>query len=137
MGSTGWAAFEEGFVSEWQFSFSQADMAAFGRLSNDHNPLHEDATFAEQKGFKAPVLYGLLLASQISRLIGEELPDKNAMLTGMTMDFVRPAFAGDQLVFRAELTGKSDSTHIVRFRITITRDGKALCRGSAEALWRP
>lgn len=135
--STGWDAYCEGLQCSWGFRFSEDDMRAFERLSADHNPVHTDPAFAKAKGFDAPLVYGLLLASQLSRLIGEELPDKHAILTGISMDFTSPAYANDELYFDAKLVTKSDAAHALSFKCRITRAGKTLCRGTAEAVWRP
>jgi len=135
--TSGWATYHEGQKFGWGFHVSDEDMQAFMRLSNDHNPIHTDSEFAQRKGFKAPIVFGMLLSSQVSRLIGEELADKHSMLTGMSMDFVSPAFVSDELKFFAELIMKSEATHALDFKCKITRDGKTLCRGSASAVWRP
>ena len=132
----GWDAYQEGMQCGWDFRFSGADMRSFERLSNDHNPVHTDPAFARAKGFDAPLVYGLLLASQLSRLIGQELPDPHAILTGITMDFMSPAFADDELRFDATLVSKSDAAHALSFKCRITRAGKTLCRGTADAVWR-
>lgn len=133
---SGWDAYSEGLQRGWDFRFSREDMRAFEQLSGDHNPLHTDAAFAKAKGFDAPLVFGLLLASQLSRLIGQELPDNHAILTDITMNFVSPAFADDDLRFNAELVTKSDAAHALGFKCHITRAGKTLCRGTANAVWR-
>lgn len=131
-----WEAYCEGMRLGWDFRFSEEEMRAFERLSGDHNPIHADPTFARTKGFAAPLVYGLLLASQLSRLIGQELPDRHAILTGITMDFIAPAFANEELRFDAQLVTKSDAAHALGFKCHITRSGRTLCRGTADAVWR-
>jgi len=133
---SGWDAYQEGMRCSWDFRFSNEEMRAFERLSGDHNPIHTDPAFASAKGFDAPLIYGLLLASQLSRLIGQELPDQHAILTGISMNFISPAFADENLRFDAELVSKSDAAHALGFKCRITRDGKTLCRGTADAVWR-
>lgn len=134
--ATGWGAYHEGMRCSWDFRFSNEDMRTFEHLSGDHNPVHTDPAFAKARGFDAPLIYGLLLASQLSRLIGQELPDHHAILTGISMDFMSPAFADENLRFDAELVSKSDATHALGFKCRITRAGKTLCRGTADAVWR-
>lgn len=136
MADTGWSAYNEGMKLGWDFRFSAQDMQDFERLSRDHNPVHTDPAFAQAKGYSAPIIYGLLLSSQLSRLVGEELPDKNAILTGISMDFMHPAYADEELRFDAELVGKSDAMYALSFKCRITRAGKTLCRGTADAVWR-
>jgi acyl dehydratase len=133
---SGWCAYFEGMQRGWDFRFSSEDMHIFEELSGDHNPIHTDPAFAKSKGFDNPLVFGLLLASQLSRLIGQELPDKHAILTGMTMNFISPAFVDDALRFDAELVTKSDAAHALEFECRITRSGKSLCRGTVDAVWR-
>ena len=121
---------------EWPFSFSIDHMHTFAELSKDYNPLHSDFEFAKSKGFDAPLIHGLLLSSQMSRLIGQELPDQNAILTGIQLDFMQPSFPEDELVFEADLVTKSDSTYSLEFKCKISRDQKTLCRGLVSAIWK-
>ena len=132
-----WNKYYEGMKSEWAFSFSIKDMLTFAKLSGDYNPIHQDSDFAKSKGFDSPLIYGLLLSSQMSRLIGQELPDKNAVLTGIQIDFMKPSYPGDKLIFKADLIIKSDSTHALEFKCNISRDQKILCSGIVKALWLP
>lgn len=121
---------------KWSFSFSMEDMHAFAKLSRDYNPIHTELDFAKSKGFNAPLIYGLLLSSQMSRLIGQELPDQHAILTGIQMDFIQPSFPDDELLFDAELVMKSDATHALEFKCRIIRSNETLCRGRVTAIWR-
>ena len=132
-----WSSYFEGMELKWPFSFSQADLQIFAKLSGDYSPIHVDENFSKAKGFSAPLIYGLLLSSQMSRLIGQELPDSDAILTGIQMDFISPGFTGDDLEFTAHLTMKSDATHALEFKCHITRASKTLCRGKVSAVWRP
>jgi acyl dehydratase len=136
MAESCWDAYIVGAQFDWDFRFSAADMKMFEQLSGDHNPVHNDPAFARKKGYAAPIVYGLLLSSQLSRLVGEALPDQNAILTGIGMDFMHPAYADDELHFSAQLIDKSDAMHALSFKCRITRAGKTLCRGTANAVWR-
>lgn len=132
----GWKNYFEGMHLEWPFSFSIDHMHTFAELSKDYNPLHSDLEFAKSKGFDAPLIHGLLLSSQMSRLIGQELPDQNAILTGIQLDFMQPSFPEDELIFEADLVTKSDSTYSLEFKCKISRDQQTLCRGLVSAIWR-
>ena len=132
----GWDYYKEGMRFGWHFCFSNEDMLNFERLSGDHNPIHSVPSFAKERGFSAPIIFGLLLASQVSRLIGQELPDKHAILTGISMEFLNPAFVDENLRFDAEMVTKSEATYALGFKCRIHRSGKTLCRGAADAVWR-
>ena len=122
---------------KWRFSFSSDDMKSFAKLSGDYNPIHIDDEFAKSKGFAGVLIYGLLLSTQISRLVGQELPDKNAILTGIQLDFFQPAFLGNELDFLAELSLISEATQSLEFKCKINHGDKNLCRGRVFAIWRP
>jgi len=132
-----WDKYVEGMHVKWEFLFTNQDMQTFEGLSGDHNPIHNDVDFAKSKGFDRPIIYGCLLSSQISRLIGQELPDTNSILTGITMDFLKPGFPNEKLIFDAELITKSDATYALEFKCCIISSNKTIARGSAAAIWRP
>lgn len=135
--SQAWKQYFEGMRVEWPFTFSLNEVLLFSKLSGDYNPVHLDNEFAQSKGFDSLITYGLLLATQMSRLIGQELPDKNVIMTGIQMDFMKPSFPEDRLFFSADLINKSDSTFSLEFKCDILRDQEKLCRGKVKALWIP
>lgn len=53
-------------------------MEDFRRLSGDINPLHCEADFARERGYKDRVVYGMLTASLISTLGGYFCPESIA-----------------------------------------------------------
>ena len=132
----GWGRYFLGMHIEWPFSFSEEQLNIFAQLSGDFNPIHHDANFAKDKGFPGPLIYGILLSSQASRLIGQELPDKNLILTSISLDFMNPAFPGDELIFSADLIAKSDALNFLEFSIRVLNGEKAACRGKVTAVWR-
>ena len=129
--------YNEGLHIEWKFSFNLEDMKIFSKLSKDYNKIHTSKKFAKSKGFDAPLVHGLLLSSQMSRLIGQELPDKNCILTGVKMNFNKPSFPNDKLFFVADLKNISSSTQSLEFECKILRNNEVLCSGKVSAIWKP
>lgn len=133
-----WDSFAVGTIIAWEFSFSKDDVSRFSELSKDSNPLHFDMDFAIEKGFCQPILFGGLLASQLSRLVGEELFDQNSMLLGYSVSFKAPAFSGCTYYFNAVLEKKTTCTGYMLFEFEIVDDLKTIiCNGKVEALWKP
>lgn len=132
-----WDKYYLGMKFTWPFHFDEENMKAFSDLSGDYHPIHLENSFAKSKGFDAPIIYGLLLSSQMSRLIGEELPDKHSMLTSIKMEFLNPCLLNEPLIFFAELTEKSDATSFLEFKCKILNNHVISCRGSVNAVWRP
>lgn len=103
--------------------------AAFAALSGDTNPLHVDADYARGAGFPGPVAFGLLTSSFYSQLVGVYLPGKYALLHGIDVDFVTPAFVGDTLLVSGEITYLTDAYHRVELRGRITNQaGKTVSK---------
>lgn len=66
-------------------------------IYGDVNPLHNDTEFAKARGYEDRVVYGMLIASQISTLGGVYLPGKYCLIHGVEIDFARPVYIGDKL----------------------------------------
>ena len=88
-----------------------------------------------KKGFKNKVVYGVLLASQISKLIGNEINNKNIMMVGFDIKFNNPAYINDNLQFIAELKSFSKSVSLITFQFIIKDSkNKKICQGLVEAI---
>src|SRR5262249_31210425 len=92
-----WDDLKIGLRHEFEVTVTPAMMTAFAAMSGDENPLHVDAAYATRAGFRAPVAFGLLTSSFYSQLVGVHLPGRFALLHGIDVDFVTPAFAGEVL----------------------------------------
>jgi acyl dehydratase len=92
----------EGISAGDRFSFSRAfsreELAAFGELTRDYNPVHYDDAFARLKGFAGPICHGLLAGSMICEIGGQ----LGWLATGMEFAFKKPVHPGD--VITCELT---------------------------------
>jgi acyl dehydratase len=130
-----WNLYKEGKVIKWNFCFKKKHIKDFAKISGDHNPVHNNIIFAQSKGFKKPIIYGALLCTQVSRLIGQELPDNNCILVSINLDFLSPAHVNNKLNFYAKILTKSNSTHLLEFECYIKRSKKILCKGIVKALW--
>ena len=133
--NSSWNLYSEGMELNWKFSFSGSDMDSFIKLSKDDSPIHTSTRFANGMGFSSPLIHGALLSTQLSRLIGKELPDSNAMTVGFSISFSSPAYVNDELDFKAQLRHKSESTKLLEFKFLISRAEVVVGRGVITAKW--
>lgn len=63
-----------GATASWSKTITSADVRAFAALSGDENPLHLDEAFARNTRFGRPIVHGMLVASLISAVLGQQLP---------------------------------------------------------------
>jgi acyl dehydratase len=87
------AGLSVGDTFEFSRTFSTEDVARFGELTRDQNPIHSDAAFAGLKGFSGPVCHGLLVGALFTE-IGGQLA---WLATRLDFSFLRPAYPGELL----------------------------------------
>ncbi len=99
------------------------------RLSGDYNPLHVDPAFAARAGFERPILHGLLLFGEASRLaLGAYGAHDPARLRSIQCRFTRPTFAGDAVQVRfwrlpQDPQGEPDTVALA-FRVLVPSRGE-------------
>jgi len=75
-----------------EFSFTQADVAAFAQVTGDTNPLHLDETFAAKTIFRRPIIHGFLGGSVFSKVLGTQFPGEGSIYLKQSMEFLQPMY---------------------------------------------
>lgn len=74
---------------------TERDIALFGEVSGDTNPVHFDDAFARATPFKGRIAHGVLAASYLSTVLGMEMPGPGTIFVGLNVRFKAPARIGD------------------------------------------
>lgn len=69
----------------------------FAELVGDRNPIHLDEDFARQSRFGRRIAHGMIAASLISAVIGNDLPGPGSIYINQSLQFVAPVFIGDTI----------------------------------------
>lgn len=93
----------------------------FQRCSNDFNPLHTDAAYANLKGFEEPVMYGNILNAFISHFIGMALPIRNVMIQSQDISFRKPVFLNDKIIIESSIDTVSEAVNIICYKLNFLR----------------
>ncbi|MDF1749677.1 MAG: SDR family oxidoreductase [Alphaproteobacteria bacterium] len=110
-------------------------LTRFADYSGDVNPMHFDDAYAKARGLKARAAHGLSYASFVSTLIGMHLPGPGALWSHQTLRFIAPAYVGDIVILRGEVTRASSSNRSVNIAISaVTAEGTLLLQGDAGVL---
>lgn len=99
-----------------EFVITQTVYDLFIQAFEDRNPLHTDATFAKSKSFEDKVMHGAILVGFLSNFIGECLPDKNVIVQSYNINFVKPVYLDQKLLFNAVVAGIFESVNCVQFK---------------------
>lgn len=118
-------------------SFSRevtADMVEnFCRMTGDVNPLHTDEEFAQGKGFKDRVVYGLLTTSFLSTLAGVYLPGERSLIREVDVKMKKPVFIGDVLTVTGEVESIRDELGFFVMKVSIVnQNGDKVMRGTMQ-----
>lgn len=129
------AAFEElalGDQACFGRQWSDADVAAFARLSGDFHPLHVDEAFARDSLFERRIVHGMLVGSLCSTLIGMHLPGKRGLFLEQSLKFLLPVFIGDTVKITGTIVERDERTQVLAIAILITRDAAPVLEGLAR-----
>ena len=118
------------------FTVTEQDMTAFANISGDMNPLHCEPAFAERRGFHGVVVYGGLLIAQLSRLVGMELPGRDAIWSSLDIQFRNPLYVGEAASLEAQITHLSHATHTIQVKFRIMAKSRLVARGETGILLR-
>ncbi len=111
-----------------QFQFSETVTAEsinqFAKATGDLNPMHSDPAFAAKMSFKQPVAHGLWMASLFSRALGMGLPGPGTLYVSQSLQFIKPAFIGDEVIVTVKVLEKHLHNRHIRMACSITGPSK-------------
>jgi 3-hydroxybutyryl-CoA dehydratase len=112
------------------FKVDDAVYSGFKALFKDLNPLHTDADFAKQKGFKDRVMHGNILGGFLSYFIGECLPTKDVVIHSQEIKYLNPIYLGDELFLTANVEDVFESVNVVEFKFIFeNQDRQKVAKG--------
>ena len=110
------------------------DIALFAQVTTDHNPVHLDDNYAQKSRFEGRVAHGMLTASLISAVIGEQLPGHGSIYLSQTLKFLAPVRPGDSVYVKVSVTGINIAKRRIKLDCLCSVDGKKVLIGEATVL---
>lgn len=113
-------------------TITEADLVLFAGLSGDINPVHMDAVYAARSRFGARIVHGMLTASLVSAVLGNQLPGPGAIYLEQRLRFEAPVYIGDTLTAAVEVIALRAEKRIVTLRTECAnQDGTLVLSGEA------
>lgn len=110
------------------------DIALFAQVTTDHNPVHLDDSYAQKSLFEGRVAHGMLTASLISAVIGEQLPGHGSIYLSQTLKFLAPVRPGDSVYAKVSVTDINIAKRRIKLDCLCSVDGKKVLIGEATVL---
>jgi 3-hydroxybutyryl-CoA dehydratase len=88
---------EIGMVRSRVKQITDRDIQLFAEVSTDHNPVHLNESYARDTIFEGRIAHGMLTASLISAVVGEQLPGHGTVYLSQNLRFMAPVRPGDLL----------------------------------------
>lgn len=119
--------------AEESVTFDEAQLAAFRDLVGDDAPVHWDASHAQAMGYRDRIVYGFLVASRFSGILGTRLPGPRTVIHGVRFELVAPVHVGERIHYVVRVSQVARSVRTVVLELSASRDdGTPVLRGSAQ-----
>ena len=114
------------------FSVTEEKGRAFAEVSQDYNPLHLDEEYAASTRFNGRIAHGMLVASFISGVLGNDFPGSGTVYMGQELKFVHPVRYGDEISVVLKITDMDNDTKKIKLStICKNQNGKNVIEGYA------
>lgn len=110
------------------------DIEIFAEISTDRNPVHLDEDYAQDTMFAGRIAHGMLTASLISAVIGEQLPGHGTIYLSQSLKFMAPVRPGDIVYAEVEVADIDYAKRKVRLHTEARIGNKVVLRGDAVVL---
>src|SRR6266576_326128 len=91
-----------------------------------------DERYAALTPFVGRVAHGIMVASMISAVLGNDLPGHGSIYLGQTLKFLAPVRIGDTIIVTVEVISLREDKHIVTLRTDCTnQEGTLVLTGEA------
>ena len=123
-----------GMAASYTRTVSEADIAQFGEVSGDRNPAHFDEDYARGTIFKTRIAHGMLSASYLSAVLGNDMPGPGTIFLSLTTRFKAPVRIGDTVTATCTVREVLAEKRRVVFDCVCKVDGKPVIEGEAVVM---
>lgn len=107
----------------------------FACVSGDDNPVHLDEEYARKSRFKRRIAHGMLVASEISEVIGTKFPGYGTIYVAQNLMFEAPVFINEKIRIVVEIIEINKERHRLIMQTTVYKEnGNVAISGTAEVI---
>ncbi|MCP4470824.1 MAG: 3-hydroxybutyryl-CoA dehydratase [Gammaproteobacteria bacterium] len=124
--STSFDDIEIGATGSYSKSLTERDIALYGEVSGDINPVHFDSEYAAGTPFKKRIAHGMWSAGLISTCIGTILPGPGSVYLGQQLQFRCPVHIGDRVTAKLTVKEKQSTRKWIILDCRVTNQNEEL-----------
>lgn len=119
-------------------SFTFNDIKVYSQLTGDVNPIHTDDAFAHAKGFNGRICHGMLVASNISKILAVNFPGEGTIYLNQHLDFKSPAYPNNELKYMLKVVEADNEKrkYFIQTDVLDTNSREIVLTGNALVLVR-
>ena len=125
---------EIGMSRSLRKTVTDRDISLFAEVSTDRNPVHLDDAYARDTIFEGRIAHGMLTASLISAVIGEQLPGHDTVYLGQSLKFLAPVRPGDDVTAVVTVTAIDHARRRVTLETHCAVGDRMVLKGEATVL---
>lgn len=125
-----------GQTASFTKTISETDVYMFAGITGDFNPAHINETYAQNTAFKTRIAHGMLSASLISNVLGNQLPGPGTIYMQQQINFRAPVTIGDTITATVEIIEVIRDKKRVRLKTYCTNQNQVVVL-DGEALISP
>jgi 3-hydroxybutyryl-CoA dehydratase len=116
-------------------TITESDIVLYAGISGDFNPAHMDAEYAKDTAFGKRIAHGMLSASFISNILGNQLPGPGTIYLGQELKFVKPVYIGDTVTATATVNERIvEKNRLGLETIVKNQKGETVITGTATVM---
>ncbi|MDX2061638.1 MAG: MaoC family dehydratase, partial [Bacteroidia bacterium] len=97
------------------------------------NPVHLDEAYASQSFFKQRIAHGMIGASLVSAVLGNQLPGEGSIYLGSELRFKAPVYIDETVTAQVTVKElKEDKKIVLLDAVVLKEDGSVAVEGSAS-----
>jgi len=116
---------EIGQKAVWRRRIEAEHVRMYRDISGDANPLHFDEKYAKGTTFGRLIVHGGITAGALNALVAERMPGPGSVFIKQELEYVGPAYVGDELTARGEVVWLHDAKPVCHLDVQVTAKGPA------------
>jgi 3-hydroxybutyryl-CoA dehydratase len=109
-----------GDTATYTKTITEADVYQYAGIIGDYNPIRVNEEFAKNTIYKKRLAHGLLYASFISKLVGNDYPGPGTIHVSQEMNWTKHAYIGDTISTKLTVTKIDGKTNKVWIDVVCT-----------------